>query len=585
MAGEDIALDRLLGSLPPRPRDEEPVSPGRNPPGVPPRPPEGIPAGLDGSWLDGVRRLVKAVETMQLGVAITDLAGRIVYVNEAEAAMHGYQPSELVGQDARLLSPSRDWRPMNREPLRDARRWRRERTGLRKDGTEFPVRLCSDVVVGSDGEPLGIVTCCEDLSDEQAAREALAESEDRYRGLVLSAPDVIFTVSTGGELTSLNPAFEAVTGWPVAEWLGRSVLDLLDPGERARASGALEALLAGVSAGPPSECAIRTRGGETRLLEVTARRLQRGDTVTGAVALARDVTPRREAERALRASEERYALAVRGTNDGIWDWDLERDRLYLSPRWKAMLGWTDEEVGDAPEEWLGRIHPEDRPRVLSRLAAHRAGRSPLFEDEHRIRHRDGSYRWVLCRGTCARDATGRATRVAGAQTDVTDRRAHDPLTGLPNRALLLEHLEGAIARARRRLDEGCAVLFLDLDGFKAVNDQLGHQAGDTLLVEVARGLQRRLRPGDVVARLGGDEFVVLLGRIGEGRLAELVAERLLRTVSAIAAERPGPPVSASIGIALGGGTHLDAHQVLATADGAMYQAKRSGRGRMALHRG
>jgi hypothetical protein len=133
--------------------------------------------------------------------------------------------------------------------------------------------------------------------------------------------------------------------------------------------------------------------------------------------------------------------------------------------------------------------------VKSKLADHRDGRTPLFEDEHRIRHKDGVYRWVLSRGFAVRDAAGLAYRMAGAETDVTDRRAYDPLTGLPNRALLVERVGYAAARARRRSEHRYAVLFIDLDGFKAVNDTLGHLAGDQVLIAVARRLEACVRPG------------------------------------------------------------------------------------------
>ena len=170
--------------------------------------------------------------------------------------------------------------------------------------------------------------------------------------------------------------------------------------------------------------------------------------------------------RRLAESEERHALALQGANDGLWDWDVRADKLYFSPRWKAMIGYPEAEIGDAPGEWLGRVHPDDRAGLTQALEGHLSGATQHFESEHRIQHRDGSYRWMLARGIAVRDPNGRATRVVGSQTDVTDRRQaeqrlqhdalHDALTGLPNRVLFLDRLALAIRRAQRRSPEACA---------------------------------------------------------------------------------------------------------------------------------
>jgi diguanylate cyclase (GGDEF)-like protein/PAS domain S-box-containing protein len=295
----------------------------------------------------------------------------------------------------------------------------------------------------------------------------------------------------------------------------------------------------------------------------------------------------------LAASEERHALALRGANDGIWDWDVSTDRVFFSGRWKAMLGYDEHEVGETRGEWLGRVHPDERAALTQALDAHLTGPNEHFEFEHRIQHRDGSYRWMLTRGVAVRDIHGHAIRVVGSQTDVTGRKQaesrlqhdamHDALTGLPNRVLFLDRLDQAIRRSRRHHPDRCAaVLFLDLDRFKVVNDSLGHHIGDELLKAVAERLLATLRPNDSVARLSGDEFTLLLDDVCDAREATMIADRVLQSLK-IPFELEGRElfVDASIGIAVAT-VGSAPHEVMRDADVAMYRAKADGKGRHAV---
>ncbi len=298
-------------------------------------------------------------------------------------------------------------------------------------------------------------------------------------------------------------------------------------------------------------------------------------------------------QRALQAladSEERYALALAGANDGLWDWDLRADLLYLSPRYRAMLGYTSDQLGNDPRAWIERIHPDDRAGVQAAVTDHLAGRTEHFEAEYRMRTATGQHRWMLSRARAVRGADGRALRLAGSQTDVSDRKAaelqlqhdalHDALTGLPNRVLFQNRLEHLLRRRRR--DRTSAVLFLDLDRFKIVNDSLGHLAGDGLLVAVAERLTAVVRPADTVARLGGDEFTVLLEEVLDEREAQAVADRVLQGLQGpFAVADQDIYLSASIGIAMIGVGAI-AEEVIRDADAAMYRAKSEGRGRHAL---
>jgi diguanylate cyclase (GGDEF)-like protein/PAS domain S-box-containing protein len=309
------------------------------------------------------------------------------------------------------------------------------------------------------------------------------------------------------------------------------------------------------------------------------------------VALARISTQlsHKNAQEALRESEERYALAARGANDGLWDWNLLTGAVYFSPRWKAMLGFQENEIEDRLEEWLDRIHDADRDRVKQEIDAHQKGLTPHFESEHRLLHKDGGFRWMLSRGVAVHDATGKTLRMAGSQTDITERKVSDPLTGLPNRLLFIDRLGRLIKHSKRRKDHLFAVLFLDLDGFKMINDSLGHLIGDQLLVGVATRLEKCLRSSDTVARLGetftvarlgGDEFTILLDDLKEPADAKRTAERLMKALA--------PPfvlagkeifTSISIGIAMSNTAYEEPEDMLRDADTAMYRAKSLGKAR------
>jgi diguanylate cyclase (GGDEF)-like protein/PAS domain S-box-containing protein len=312
------------------------------------------------------------------------------------------------------------------------------------------------------------------------------------------------------------------------------------------------------------------------------------------VVLARIQTQlsRKHAEEALRESEERYALAARGANDGLWDWDLVADKTYYSPRWKSMLGWTEEEITDIPDEWFRRIHPDDVDRVRADITAHLDEQTPHYEDEYRVLHRDGNYLWMLGRGLAVRDGNGKAYRIAGSQTDITRGKVVDVLTGLPNRVLFMDRLSRSFERARRMKDKTLALIFLDLDSFKLINDSLGHLIGDQLLVAIAGRLEATVRTSDsvarlgrnhTIARLGGDEFTILLEDIVSALDATRVAERIANDLAVpfvVGGQELFP--TASIGIALYNPTYQNPEELLRDADTAMYSAKAIGKGRYEL---
>ncbi len=343
---------------------------------------------------------------------------------------------------------------------------------------------------------------------------------------------------------------------------------------------------------------IMLTGTDDRALDVRAGELGIADyLVKGTLdprTLERSIRYAVKHQRALRAlaqSEERYALALAGANDGLWDWDIRANSIYLSPRYKAMLGYGPEAIGGDPQALYELIHPEDREGLQNAVAEHLEGRTEHCEHEYRMRTARGNYRWMLTRGLAVRAPDGRPLRLAGSQTDVTERKVaelqlqhdalHDSLTGLPNRVLFQDRLEHVVRRCLR-LEGAAAVLFLDLDRFKVVNDSLGHLVGDDLLVEVAERLLAALRPGDTVARLGGDEFTILLEDLADFEEAQAIADRVLATLEEpFRVSGQDLYLSASIGIAMvpPGATP---EEVIRDADAAMYRAKGEGRNRHAL---
>lgn len=306
--------------------------------------------------------------------------------------------------------------------------------------------------------------------------------------------------------------------------------------------------------------------------------------------LSEEIKMLKTVEAVLRESEERYALVANAANDGVWDWNLESNVVYYSDRWKSILGYESYEISYHLNEWFDRIHPDDVMQVQQAIDLHCQGRTARFESEHRLLHKDKSYRWVFSRAVAVRNALGNVLRLTGVQTDITARKQaedrlihdalHDSLTGLANRSLFMDRLSHALDIAKRHESYCFAVIFLDLDRFKVINDSLGHLAGDQLLIEVAHRLSRCLRGSDTFARLGGDEFAILLEYVQKEqdviRLVKRIQQQLRKPLNLNGKE---VFINASIGITMSTAAYDRPEELLRDADIAMYQAKASGRGR------
>jgi diguanylate cyclase (GGDEF)-like protein/PAS domain S-box-containing protein len=509
----------------------------------------------------------KLLDALEDAVLVADSAGTILWASGRTATLFGYERRELAGSKLpRLLA----WE--KRDAGDPEASGSRRLEAYRRDGTAFPVAV-RRVPFGDDGHTLVLVR---DLSELAAARERLRPFaraiETAGSGIAIADRDLV--------VRHANPALAAMLGLERPELEG-SDLRRLFPG----ALGGRD--FRDLAGGLGLESESRRRDGTPFPVELRFDPVHdEGGDPTGVVVIAQDITERRRTEEALRVSEERYALAVRGASDGIWDWDLASGRVYYSERWQTMLGLEAGRAGPSPDEWFARVHPEDLSTLTDRLDRHLAGETEHFEVEHRMMHEDGGYRWMLARGAAVWGADRRPARIAGSQTDITDRKVHDPLTGLPNRALFLDRLERARARVRRGARGLFAVLFLDLDRFKVINDSLGHSAGDGLLVQVARRIEACLRAGDTVARLSGDEFAILLEEIAAPdesvEISQRIHEALMHPFQVAGHELY---VTASIGIALGDRLAADLPALVRDADTAMYRAKISGRGRSQMFTG
>lgn len=440
--------------------------------------------------------------------------------------------------------------------------------------------------IHTDLQISGVALFGRDISDRKRARRELQEAKDQLQAVLDAVPGCVSWFSSDYKYLGINRYLAETFKLRPEDFIGKE-LGFMEssPGFAAF----VRQFLGSTVEASTVEVAAQVDGAMRSYLLAAQKYSQN----QAAVFVGLDITDRKEFGEALRESQERYVLAVHGANDGLWDWDLRTNHIYFSPRWKAMLGYEEPEIGNTPEEWFSRVHPDEADWLEVQITAHLKGQTRHLELEHRMRHRDGSYRWMLSRGLAVRDGDQQPYRMAGSQTDITERKQaenqlvhhalHDSLTGLANRALFMDRLQQAISRGKRLSDYKFAVLFMDLDRFKVLNDSLGHIVGDQLLVEIARRLEACLRSVDTIARLGGDEFTILLEGIRDADDACHLADRIHQSLQT-PFDLNGQEVftSASIGIALGDREYDRPEDLLRNADTAMYRAKTLGRARHAM---
>ncbi|MCU1258906.1 MAG: response regulator receiver modulated diguanylate cyclase/phosphodiesterase with sensor(s) [Bryobacterales bacterium] len=518
------------------------------------------------------------LETLPQGVAFVDERGARGWLNG--------QAARVLELPAGSVSPALITEAMQKIQL--AAEHAQDREWILRDSDARVLSITSAMTRLRDVD--GRLWLFNDITEQRRAEDELRASEDRYRELFDNSPLPAWVSDLRSlAILMVNPAAMKLYGYTREEFLAMKLTDLRPPGEIPKLLANLPNLeKAHEKSGPWLH---RKKDGTLLVVEVTTHEVGFSG-IRARLAMIYDVTERNAAEQRLREQEERWQLALRGNNDGLWDYDITKGEVYFSRRWKEMLGYQEHELGNLTEEWEKRVHPDDLPGVQAKLADHLSRKTPFYVAEYRLRCKDGNYKWVLGRGQAVWDENGKPVRMVGSHTDITERKqseerltreaVYDSLTGLFNRRYLLEELERVILRAE---DQGfpLALALGDLDHFKSVNDTHGHAGGDEVLAVFGQILQQCQNAGDIAGRIGGDEFCMVFPRASAAE-ADISVERTRARLSTMAfGVSSGVPfsVSATFGLATWHPGETG-KELLEAADRALYQAKQLGRNRV-LH--
>jgi PAS domain S-box-containing protein len=356
-----------------------------------------------------------------VGIAEVDLTGRFLRANDRYGEIVGYTREELLGLRFRDITHPDD-PPAHLEQFARLAEgppsYTIEKRYVREDGRVVWARTAVSLIRDGAGRPERVVAVVEDITERVQSGAALRQSETRFRAISEAAPLGIFLADAAGDCLYTNRAYFELTGRRAGEVLGEGWREVIHPEDRDRVFAAWYQAARDRS---PFDLVYRYmhRDGRTIWVSCKSAEIRVGDALMGYVGVVEDITQKRQSIEALRRSEERFDLAVRGTDAGIWDWDLRTDTLYFSARWKSMLGYAEDEVRNEFSEWESRVHPDDRDRANKAVQDYLEGRSAEYELEHRLRHKDGSYRWILSRGAAVRDRDGRPCRMVGSHIDIT----------------------------------------------------------------------------------------------------------------------------------------------------------------------
>lgn len=541
------------------------------------------------AWYRGI------VQSAPDGMVVVDGAGKISLVNERLEAMFGYAGGELIGQAMEVLLPLelRETHVAKRAGFFTSDEGRRPMgsmtTGLRacrKDGSEFPVDVSLSRLPDLEGRSVIVCAAIRDITERKHLEDVLAIREQEFRTLLENTPDVIVRYDLACRRTYVNPAWVRVNGIPAQEAVGRSPLEL---SVRVKPIAAeFEQMLRGVMRSRRSDTmdlVWTNEAGEKVCFALSAiPEFGKDDAVVSVLTVARDISERKRMEDALTLREQELRMLVENSPDTIARYGRDCRRLFVNPSFARLVaGGAEALLGSTPTECPGGLNADLYENKIGEAVA--SGRDTEFE--LKWTGQDGVEICSLIRLTPERDANGDVVSVLAIGRDITELNEHrkriyqmafyDALTSLPNRALFNDRLRQMITDSEWHAQHA-GVMLLDLDHFKAVNDTLGHPAGDELLREAAARLSFCVRGYDTVARLGGDEFAILLPEIRSGDDLGRVAGKIIAAFNEpFLLEGKEVFVSTSIGIAVYPDDGMDADDLVRQSDSAMYFAKRSGR--------
>ncbi|MEO1060181.1 MAG: PAS domain S-box protein [Actinomycetota bacterium] len=537
-------------------------------------------------------RLAAVLTAAPDGIVVMDERGTIESFSDSAERIFGWSADAVIGSGVEVLMPEGHAVAHQGHIERYLRGAgvgmvgsRRRLTGQRSDGSTFPLELnLAEVVIDGFRWFTGI---CRDVTEEEAALARLTESEERFRSLADASPIGIFTTDAEGACTYTNPRWQEIFGLSGPEALGPGWSSTLHPDDATEVFAAWQrTALSGALFATSFRLLV---GDEERWVRANARPVVTAGQAVAYVGSVEDVTAERRAAQAVADAEERFRAAFQQAPIGMAE--VRPDGVLAS-----MNGALLELFGlDAalPTRLTDHTPADDAHRVTASLDTVLSGREATCSFEHRIVRSDGEERWMLTQVTGLRISGEDHAGAIVQMVDLTERREleqhlrhqadHDPLTGIANRRAFTAALDHHLEAVRRHGPSG-AIALIDLDNFKALNDTLGHAAGDHLLCAVADELRSELRAGDLVARLGGDEFAVLMPSCDRAQ-AEQLGARVTSSISRRAAELvpvEATTVTASVGIVLLDEEHTDGDALLSRADRSLYDAKRGGRDRFEL---